>query len=369
MTKVTYPASDYNALFIEDRPLVDLRAPIEFTKGAFPTSHNLPLMTDRERELVGTCYKEQGPDAALTLGHQLVQGVTKQQRVDAWLSFFNAHPNGLFYCFRGGQRSQISQQWLKDAGIEIPYIAGGYKAMRQHLINVIDHAPQQQNMLVLSGITGSGKTEFLAARKEAVDLEGSANHRGSSFGKKTTPQPTQINFENQLAVALLKHQQRSPHLLLLEDESYLIGRNAIPKDFYAGMQQANVIVLETTFEQRLQRLRHEYVDIMLTDFIRRDGERAGLSAFTDYLHQSINSIRKRLGHQNADELIAMIDAAINEQVQRNNPQLHLEWIGMLLTKYYDPMYEYQLAKKSARVVFRGNQLALNQWLDQRQPQA
>ncbi|KFZ36606.1 tRNA 2-selenouridine synthase [Shewanella mangrovi] len=369
MSKLTYPASAYSTLFVEDRPMVDLRAPIEFSKGAFPCSNNLPLMTDRERELVGTCYKQQGPDAALALGHQLVNGTTKQQRVDAWLGFLAANPDALIYCFRGGQRSQISQQWIKAAGLEVAYIEGGYKAMRQHLIEVIDQTPQRQPMLVLSGITGSGKTDFLLQRPEAVDLEGAANHRGSSFGKKTTPQPTQINFENQLAVSLLKQQQRSPELLLLEDESYLIGRNALPKDFYMGMQQANVIVLEASFEQRIQRLRYEYVDRMLNDFVARDGEQAGLNAFVDYLHQSINSIRKRLGHQNADELIAMIDTAIDEQLQRNNLQLHLEWIGMLLTKYYDPMYEYQLAKKSERVIFRGDQQALNQWLDQRQLQA
>lgn len=345
--------------------MVDLRAPIEFTKGAFPHSCNLPLMTDRERELVGTCYKQQGATAALALGHQLVNGPLKQQRIDAWLSFFAAHSNAVIYCFRGGQRSQISQQWLHEAKLDVNYVEGGYKAMRQYLIEVIDTAPSQHAMLVLSGITGSGKTDFLKQREEAVDLEGIANHRGSSFGKKTTPQPTQINFENQLAIQLLKQQQAQPHTLLLEDESYLIGRNALPQAFYFGMQQAGVIVLEASLEERLQRLRHEYVEIMLRDFIARDGEDAGVTAFREYLHHSINSIRRRLGHQDADGLLAMIDHALNEQLQRNNLAEHLVWINELLSKYYDPMYEYQLNKKAERIVFRGDKKALHQWLDQR----
>lgn len=364
MPSQTLPASEYAALFVSDRPLVDLRAPIEFSKGAFPQSHNLPLMTDRERELVGTCDKQQGSAAALALGHQLVHGATKQQRIDAWLSLFAQHPNALIYCFRGGQRSQITQQWLQEAGLDATYVAGGYKALRQFLIGTIEQAPQQQTLLMLSGITGAGKTDFLKQRHEAVDLEGIANHRGSSFGKRVSPQPTQINFENQLAIALLKQQHAAEHTLLLEDESYLIGRNALPQTFYFAMQQAPVIVLETRFEQRLQRLRREYVEQMLQSFIARDGEQQGMASLRGYLHQSINAIRKRLGHKNADELLQLIDNALAEQQQRNNTEAHLIWIAELLTKYYDPMYQYQLSKKAERIVFRGDHTALNQWLDQ-----
>ncbi|MCH1925914.1 tRNA 2-selenouridine(34) synthase MnmH [Shewanella sp. C32] len=365
MPNPTLPASEYRSLFVSDRPLVDLRAPIEFNKGAFPCSHNLPLMTDRERELVGTCYKQQGSAAAVALGHQLVNGATKQQRVDAWLSFFAQQPHALIYCFRGGQRSQITQQWLKDAGLAATYIEGGYKALRQYLIGTIEQTPQTQSLLMLSGITGSGKTDFLKQRSEAVDLEGIANHRGSSFGRKTSPQPTQINFENQLAVALLKLQHAGSHTLLLEDESYLIGRNALPQTFFFAMQHAPVIVLETSFEQRLLRLRREYVEQMLQSFIARDGEQLGMDSLRGYLQQSINAIRKRLGHKNADELLLLIDQALEEQIQRNNTDGHLLWISELLTKYYDPMYQYQLSKKAARILFSGDQTALNQWLDQR----
>jgi tRNA 2-selenouridine synthase len=35
-------------------------------------------MNDDERAAVGTCYKRQGPDAALALGHQLVSGETRE---------------------------------------------------------------------------------------------------------------------------------------------------------------------------------------------------------------------------------------------------------------------------------------------------
>ncbi len=97
-------AVDYDDLLVEQRPMIDLRAPVEFRKGAFPSSISLPLMNDRERELIGTCYKQQGQDAAIELGHELVQGSIKQQRVQAWAEQVKRQPNTIMYCFRGGLR-------------------------------------------------------------------------------------------------------------------------------------------------------------------------------------------------------------------------------------------------------------------------
>ncbi|GIU25746.1 tRNA 2-selenouridine(34) synthase MnmH [Shewanella sp. MBTL60-007] len=356
-------ASEYRRILVSDHPIMDTRAPVEFVKGAFPASVNRPLMEDEERRLVGTCYKEQGQAAAIELGHSLVNGEIKQQRVDAWLRFFNDNPNGYLYCFRGGLRSQLTQQWLKEAGLDIPFIEGGYKAMRQFLIETIDEAPNVKPMLILSGITGSGKTDFLLKRKEAVDLEGLAHHRGSSFGRYHEGQPSQINFENSLAVALLKHQDSNAKHLLLEDESYLIGRSALPQAFYAGMQAANVLVLEENLDARLARLLNEYVHKMHSGYRERLGEEAGFEAFSQYLAQSIAGIKKRLGGKQHDELQAMITHALSLQSNQNDTSAHLAWIERLLTKYYDPMYQYQIDKKADRIIFKGDHDAMHQWLD------
>jgi len=363
MSSKIIPASAYKEIMLSGHPLIDLRSPIEFEKGAFPTSTNLPLMQDSEREQVGTCYKKRGQDAAIALGHSLINGDIKQQRIDAWLAYIAQHPEAYIYCFRGGLRSQLSQQWIKEAGIDIPYIEGGYKAMRQYLIDVIDKAPSLAPIYILSGITGSGKTDFLIKRSEAVDLEGIANHRGSSFGRYHDPQPSQINFENQLAVELIKHQQRAERCLLIEDESFLIGRSAIPKQFYTGMQAAQILVLEEPEQARLNRLLDEYVHKMHAGYIERLGEEAGFEAFAQYLSQSITGIKKRLGGQRHDEFQAIITNALNIQIQRNDTQPHLEWISLLLTEYYDPMYQYQLEKKMDRVVFKGSHQAMHAWLD------
>ena len=43
-------------------------------------------MIDSERQAVGTCYKQHGQQAALALGHRLVNGKLREQRTAAWLA-------------------------------------------------------------------------------------------------------------------------------------------------------------------------------------------------------------------------------------------------------------------------------------------
>ena len=75
---------DFDRLLLDDVPLLDLRAPSEFARGALPESQNLPLLDDDERHQVGLRYKQAGQDAALALGHQLVSGDIREQRMAAW---------------------------------------------------------------------------------------------------------------------------------------------------------------------------------------------------------------------------------------------------------------------------------------------
>ena len=86
---------DYHQLLLDGTPMIDVRAPIEFATGSLPNAVNLPLMSDDERHQVGICYKEQGQQAAIELGHQLVQGEVKAQRIDAWQSFMAANPSAV----------------------------------------------------------------------------------------------------------------------------------------------------------------------------------------------------------------------------------------------------------------------------------
>ena len=78
------PSEQFSDLFMADTAFLDVRAEGEFAKGSFPGATNIPILTDEERHLVGKCYKEEGKDAAVALGHRLVAGETKDRRVAAW---------------------------------------------------------------------------------------------------------------------------------------------------------------------------------------------------------------------------------------------------------------------------------------------
>ena len=359
--------TDYREIFLNDRPLMDTRAPIEFTKGAFPGVLNLPLMTDQERQRVGTCYKQQGQQAAIVLGHQLVSGAIKAERIQAWADFARAHPDGLLYCFRGGLRSQIVQQWLRDeAGIDYPRVGGGYKAMRTFLLDTVEQAMQQCDFVLLGGMTGTGKTQVLGQLDNALDLEGHANHRGSSFGRRATGQPSNIDFENRLAVDLLKKRERGVRGFVVEDENRMIGSCALPLPLHQGMQRAPMIWLEDRLDNRVQRILQDYVVDLCAEFVAVHGE-PGFALFAQRLLESLNKIHKRLGGERHQRLLALMQQALAEQERSGVVELHRGWIQGLLSEYYDPMYAYQRESKGARIEFVGDHAAVLDYLRQRRP--
>ncbi len=357
---------DYRQLFLDDVPMMDARAPVEFAKGAFPGVVNLPLMNDAERQKVGTCYKLHGQQAAIELGHRLVSGKTKAQRIEAWAAFAQEHPSGYLYCFRGGLRSQIVQQWLKsEAGIAYPRVIGGYKAMRTFLIETTDAAVAQCKFVLVGGLTGTGKTEVIAQLEDSLDLEGLAHHRGSSFGKRALGQPAQIDFENALAVRLLKMRARGVERFVMEDEARLIGRCSLPLPLYEGMQRYPMVWLEDSFEGRVERILKDYVIDLCAEYVEVSAnETTGFAVFAERLRQSLTNIHKRLGGDRYQRLLGLMDAALVEQQRCGALDLHRAWIEALLREYYDPMYAYQRQSKASRVVFAGGQAEVVEFLRQ-----
>lgn len=361
---ILQPITDFKQLFLSDTPMVDVRAPIEFAKGAFPQSINAPLMNNAEREAVGICYKEKGPDAAQELGHQLVHGVIKQNRVDQWLAFANKHPNGILYCFRGGLRSRISQQWLSEAGIDRPYVEGGYKAMRGYLLGHLHERVNSGQFLVLSGATGTGKTEVINDWPHSIDLEGMANHRGSAFGKKFDPQPAQIDFENAWSVAWLKRNNISNAPVLIEDESRLIGRVAVLPEYLLAAKHANNILLEAPYEERINRIRRDYFMDAYEHYTESDPEQA-YNLLDAFIRDAVLRIKKRLGGTRFTLLNDLLDSAMVTLKSQNQWSGFDAIINILLSEYYDPMYEYQYQQKTDKTLFKGSHAEIIEWLSTR----
>lgn len=352
---------DYHRILVDDIPLIDVRAPVEFAQGAFPCAQNLPLMLDSEREAVGICYKQHGQDAAIKLGNELVYGAVRDARLAAWREQCARYPEGYIYCFRGGLRSHIVQQWLHEYGVDYPLIEGGYKSLRTFAMKATEQASLLP-MVLIGGNTGSGKTRMLRELAAGIDLEGVAHHRGSSFGRTLVKQSSQVDFENRLAVDLLKKQDQGIRHWFLEDEGRIIGSNHLPICFYDRMQQAPVAVVDDPFETRVGRLQEEYIDLMRVEFERTYGRELGWDNYVEYLHHGLFAIRKRLGMERYTKLKLYLEQALIQQRETRISDGHLAWLVPLLQEYYDPMYRYQLEKKAERIVFRGNYSEVKDYL-------
>lgn len=328
---------DFKSIFKNDIPLIDVRAPIEFEAGYFPQSVNLPIMSNEDRHLVGTRYKEQGQEAAIQLGHERVCGPIKEERVNAWLDFKKTHPAALMYCFRGGLRSRTAQQWMKEAGVDIEIVPGGYKALRRFLMDTIEKEVADRKFMVLAGRTGSGKTAVL--KKFAgnfLDLEKHANHKGSSFGI-LGPQPTQITFENRIAADFLK--QDPNQITVVESESIMIGSVLVPRVLFDQMYSSPMIVLERPMEERVSHIVQEYVLESKNSL--------------QFMLDALGRIKKKLGGLHY-ELIRkqMLEAY---EAPLGDGEAHRPWVENLLKHYYDQFYDRALKRNASLIVFKGNE--------------
>ena len=356
---------NYQRLFLDDIPLLDVRAPIEFDKGAFPNSQNIPILDDQQREAIGTCYKHDGQDAAIALGLELVTPEIREQRMEQWMQYVEAHPEGYLYCFRGGLRSRTTQSWLAEQGLNYPLIIGGYKALRTYLMQQLEASQQQIPFVILSGLTGSGKTRVLKKTRCHVDLEGLANHRGSAFGSDVNDfQPTQINWENQLSITCLKHRHHFPKSgLLLEDEGKRIGRIFMPAGFNQKMTLSPFIFLERELEQRVAIILEDYFSNSWPLY-QQQYQDAANDKFSSFLLGGLFRIKKRLGGIRYHKINASFTQALEHLFATGQSDLFAEGIQILLQEYYDPMYQYQLQKKQLEVLFRGTEPEILAWVDE-----
>jgi tRNA 2-selenouridine synthase len=318
---------ELSELFHSKTPIIDVRAPVEFLAGHLPNSINLPLMTDLERHQVGICYKEQGQESAIKLGHALVSGENKNKKIQAWINFLLKNPSAQVMCLRGGLRSQISCQWITEAGIARKPIPGGYKRLRQFLLSQLEEKPLPK-LLRLGGMTGTGKTDLLRPLSHFIDLEELAHHRGSAFGDHGE-QPSQASFESKLGAELIGRES-----VVVEDESIRLGNVRIPNRFFLHMQEAPLVMLEVPMEVRVANIYRDYVT----------------SNNQSFFSERVQRISKKLGGQRTREILDQMQSAYQGA---QSIDAHSGWISQLLREYYDPAYEFSLAKHKDKIVFRG----------------
>lgn len=336
---------------------IDVRAPIEFNLGSIPSSVNFPILSDEERHLVGTSYKKEGREKAIELGYQLVSGANRDQKIKAWIDFINEDPeNTSLFCFRGGLRSQISQQWLKDRGVTIRRVEGGYKQMRFQMVRQLETDIERVSIRLISGSTGSWKTHlirWLIENKQcAIDLEEHALHRGSAFGKKGK-QPAQIDFEHAIVKDSL-HQHlyfENDKPLYLEDESRLIGRCIIPDFLFKKMRESPILLIDESLEKRVENIFYDYIEC---SDIARSSDITSVQLVYKGFRDALNDIKKRLGLEKFGEIYKDILHSETQSITRNSHESNRVWIQKLLVSYYDPLYTSSLARRNPMTLVKGN---------------
>ena len=267
--------------------VADVRSPSEYKVGHIPGAINIPLFNDMEREIVGTKYKKEGRLQSILSGLEL-SGPSLRNKLEMALQ---AAEGGklLAYCWRGGMRSEAMSWLFSLGGIDTVVLDGGYKSYRRY---VLGELAAERKMIILGGLTGSGKTrilEYLSGKgQQIIDLEGLANHKGSAFGSLgQPPQPSSEHFANLLCEKLRKCDPDKP--VWVEDESRNIGSVFMPGEFYLNMQRNITIVLLMDSMTRLPRLLEEY------------------SCYpSEELSASVEKISRRMGGEKAKEALEAI---------------------------------------------------------------
>lgn len=296
----------------KDFTVIDVRSEIEFSVGHIKGALNIPILTNDERRIVGTTYKQNGRQPAVFKGLDL-SGPHLGERLKKGIKSIKTD-KVLVHCWRGGMRSEFYSFLLHYYGLDPYMLIGGYKSYRQ-LVHVSFDRPL--SFVILSGKTGSGKTELLQhlmdKGEQVIDLEFLAKHRGSSFGALAFEEPTtQEQFENDL-FEVIRHFDPEKRIWI-EDESRTIGDKVIPEGIWKQMALASRVVIEKSFDERLERIVKDY-----GVFNKED------------LKRSMLRIGKRLGPQHVKAALEFLD--VNDQ--------HSAFAIALA--YYDKAYTYQLS--------------------------
>ena len=294
--------------------VLDARSEREFAQSHIPQAVNLPILNNTERDIVGTFYKQRGSEKAILKGFELV-GPRFHEIQQQALALF-PEKKILLYCWRGGMRSQIMSWLLGMVGFEVLRLKGGYKTYRTFTYETVR---KPFSYLVLGGKTGTGKTELLQALatqgEQVLDLEGIANHKGSSFGGiGQEKQPSVEQFENLLAESLLKFDPTQT--IWVEDESRRIGSVILPDGFYQQLDNSPLVVISRTKEERIQHIKKQYA------FLPKEE-----------LAKAVSRLKRKLGGERTTQALA--------DIAEDN---HQSWIQNMLI-YYDKTYEFDLTKR------------------------
>lgn len=298
----------------QELPLLDVRSPAEFETGHLPGAISFPLFSNEERAEIGTLYKQEGKPEAIKRGLDII-GPKMRQFIEKAAALESTQL--ALYCWRGGMRSE-SMAWLFERyGLETVVLEGGYKTYRRAVLQFFD---QRLPIVVLTGYTGSQKTRMLHLMREegaqVIDLEGLANHQGSSFGnRKSSGQPATEHFQNLVYEAFIGMDFNRP--IWIEDESKHIGQVSLPDALYDQKSNCPHVFVEIEPAERVDFLVQDYGELSAAQLIA-----------------ATHSIQPKLGNDKATKAITAIESG------------DLKTAASLILTYYDSRYRKSIQRKS-----------------------
>lgn len=86
-----------------------------------------------------------------------------------------------------------------------------------------------------------------------------------------------------------------------------------------------------------------------------------MEQFKAHVLENIRRIQKKLGGDLYTKLNKEFSYALRELETNGTPDFFRNGIRILLTEYYDPMYDYMQSKRMGEVLFRGQADELISW--------
>jgi tRNA 2-selenouridine synthase len=321
---------------------IDVRSEAEYLEDHLPGAINFPILDNTERDEVGFLYKQVSPKAAL---YRALQAADYKADVIKNFCYKLEGKEVFVYCWRGGGRSSAACKYFSKHGLNCVKIDGGYKAYRGKIYRLFYEDPFNLNFVVLSGLTGCGKTEIienLSCKVPVFDIEKAAGHASSLFGHiryevKTSDIPkNQAQFENRLFQQIISH-QNSDLPYITESESKRISKFNIPDALYKKLLDSPVIEIVSALPERIKRIKAEY----FSEGIQRAYKTVENSDF----------LKRVLGYEKIEELLSLL--------RQNRTDEFCEWF---LKEYYDKRYATKFKKITAAINSEDIETASNEIL-------
>jgi tRNA 2-selenouridine synthase len=216
-----------------------------------------------------------------------------------------------------------------DLGSKPATLHGGFKSYRNKVFEFFSKREIPFDLIELSGLTGSGKTELIKTVSNnfpVIDLELAARHFSSLFGfvpykiKNYTPVANQSAFENNIFSQIVKNNKYflNHNTFLIESESKKVGKFLIPELLNNKLQLAPTIKIVCSLENRINRIVNDYFGV----------DNKGVTEMEKIFKKSERFFRQQLSNPVYDDLLMKLQT---EKVY--------EFSEIMINKYYDVRYK------------------------------